>query len=114
MKNNNFFRSMRSAISGLLFTFRTERNFKIQIIVALAAIIMALVLSLSAIKLAILFVIIGVVLAAEIFNTVIEHLIDSTSKQYIEKYGKVKDISAAAVLIVCIVAAVIGVFIFLL
>lgn len=55
---------------------------------------------------------IGIVWAAEAFNTAIEHLVDLVSPEENETAGKVKDIAAAAVLITAIISVVIGCIVF--
>ena len=56
---------------------------------------------------------IALVMGAEIFNTAIENTLDLICGEYNEKVKKTKDIAAGAVLICAIVAAVIGVMVFL-
>lgn len=56
---------------------------------------------------------IGMVFAAEGFNTAIEKLTDLASPGYNELAGKAKDIAAGAVLIAAIAAATIGFIIFI-
>lgn len=55
---------------------------------------------------------IGIVWTAEAFNTSIEYLTDLVSPDYHPLAGKVKDVAAAAVLLSCIAAAIVGVFVF--
>lgn len=54
---------------------------------------------------------IGLVWAAEIFNTAIEKLVDLVSPEQNPKAGLVKDIASGAVLVTAMMALVIGVFI---
>lgn len=55
----------------------------------------------------------GLVLAAEAFNTAIERLVNLVSPNFHPIAGDVKDIAAGAVLICAIVAAIIGLIIFI-
>ena len=55
----------------------------------------------------------GVVLAAEGFNTAIERLVDLVSPDYHPIAGDVKDVSAGAVLICAIAAAIVGMIVFI-
>ena len=55
---------------------------------------------------------IGIVLAAETFNTAIEELADKVSPEYDQAIGKVKDMAAGAVLWCAIAAAVVGLIVF--
>jgi diacylglycerol kinase len=54
----------------------------------------------------------AMVLAAEAMNTALEYLVDLVSPEYNELAGKAKDAAAAAVLILAIAAAIIGLMIF--
>ena len=56
---------------------------------------------------------IGLVLAAEAFNTAIERLVDLVSPDRHPLAGEVKDIAAGAVLICAIAAAVVGLIVFI-
>ncbi|PKP16473.1 MAG: diacylglycerol kinase, partial [Bacteroidetes bacterium HGW-Bacteroidetes-22] len=53
------------------------------------------------------------VIAAEAFNTSIEKLTDIVSPEFNREAGKVKDIAAAAVLIISLGALVVGTVVFL-
>jgi diacylglycerol kinase (ATP) len=55
---------------------------------------------------------IGLVLAAEIFNTAIEKLTDLVQEEKHPKAGQVKDLAAGAVLVLAITALLIGIIIF--
>ena len=56
---------------------------------------------------------IGMVLGAEALNTSIEELTNLVSPDYHEQAGKVKDLAAGAVLIISLMAAIIGLIIFI-
>ena len=55
----------------------------------------------------------GVAIAAELFNTAIEKLVDLVSPERHPIAGQVKDIAAGAVLVCAVAAAIIGIIIFL-
>ena len=56
---------------------------------------------------------IGVVIAAEAFNTAIERLVNLTSPEWNPIAGEAKDIAAGAVLICAVAAAIVGLVIFI-
>lgn len=56
---------------------------------------------------------IGLVITVEIINTVIENIADFISPDKNEKIKKIKDLSAAAVLISAITAVTIGLIVFI-
>jgi len=51
----------------------------------------------------------GAVLAAELFNTALEHLADHLHPEVDPRIGLVKDCAAAAVLVAAIAAAAVGI-----
>lgn len=55
---------------------------------------------------------IGMVIAAELFNTAIERLVDLVSPERHPLAGQVKDIAAGAVLVCAAAAAIVGLIIF--
>lgn len=54
----------------------------------------------------------GVVIAAELFNSALERLVDLVSPQHHPLAGQVKDIAAGAVLVCAMAAALIGSILF--
>lgn len=110
MKQNN---PLVYAIMGVFKVTRTEKNFKIQIIVAILVVIAGLVFHISKMEWLSVILCIGLVLIAEIFNTALEKLTDMVSPEWNEKAGAVKDISAAAVLVSAIISVICGTIIFL-
>ena len=105
--------SFRNAKGGLLIAFRTQRNLRIHFIAAGLAIVIAPFLQVSMLELLILLLTILIVLATELINTAIEFSVDLISPEFNHLAKKAKDVSAAAVLIAAIFAAIIGVLIFL-
>ncbi|HET9054419.1 MAG TPA: diacylglycerol kinase family protein, partial [Cyclobacteriaceae bacterium] len=55
---------------------------------------------------------VGVVLSAELFNTALETLADVVTEETHPGIGRVKDVAAAAVLIVCVISVIVGVIVF--
>ena len=106
-------RSFRYAGQGLLHAFRVTHNFYIHTAIAVLVVTAAIWLQVSAVEAAILTLCIGMVSAAEVFNTAIEELVDLMHPQQDPRAGRVKDLAAGAVLICAIAAAVAGLFILL-
>ena len=55
---------------------------------------------------------IGMVFAAEIFNSSVERIADFLTTEHDERIGKIKDLAAAAVLVCAITAVAVALFIF--
>ena len=104
--------SFRYAFNGLKALIRDEHNAWIQLAVGLCVIIAGVIFKITTAEwIAIVFAI-GLVLSLEAVNTSVEKLSDFVSPDNHEAIKKVKDISAAGVLIGSITAAVIGLIIF--
>ncbi|MEZ0483496.1 diacylglycerol kinase [Fibrella aquatica] len=107
-----FFRSIRFAVQGIIDLFRFENNAKIHLLAAVLVIGAGYWLGLSAMEWAMVITQIGLVMAAEGFNTAIEKLADRVTTERDPLIRVAKDLSSGAVLIVAIVALVVGLVIF--
>jgi len=105
--------SFRYAIEGFISSFKTERNMKIHVLAMVLVVVAGLYLKLSLIEWCFISVAIAVVLGAELFNTAIETIVDMVSPEQNPKAKLAKDISAAAVLVLAIGAATVGLIIFI-
>ncbi|MBO9658929.1 MAG: diacylglycerol kinase family protein, partial [Chitinophagaceae bacterium] len=65
------------------------------------------------IELIALVIVTGLVWAAEIMNTAVEHLVDFVSPGFHQKAGLIKDLSAGAVLVLSVTALITGLIIFI-
>ncbi len=107
-------RSFEHALNGIYFLFINEPNAKVQLILAIMALLMGVLLRISSIEWIIICLVIGLVLAMEAVNSAIENLADFASNKRIEEsIKKTKDLSAAAVLFTSITALIAGLIIFL-
>lgn len=109
---SNLWRGFGHALRGLGAALGREPNFRIEVVAALVVIIAGFWLKLEALEWVVILLCIGTVLAAELFNTAIELIIDAVSPEKNDWAAKAKDISAGAVLVTAIVSAIIGVIIF--
>lgn len=107
-----FFRSMRHALRGLAAIARDEHSFRLQLVMALAVGVAAVVLPLATWERILLVLIVAAVLVLEIMNSILERLADALQPRLSMVVKEVKDMMAGAVLIVAATAVVVGVFIF--
>jgi diacylglycerol kinase len=107
-----FVKSFRHAADGIRSAASTERNFRIELMLALAALALSFLLPLTVTERAIVFLTIGVILALELLNTAFEHLTDMLSPQFHEKVKTIKDLAAGAVLLSSFGAALVGLIVF--
>jgi diacylglycerol kinase len=100
------------AFQGLGYTFRTQRNIRVHATIAVIAIILGIILRISALEFAMVFIAITSVFSAEMFNTVIELSIDLSTPEYHPLAKIAKDVAAGAVLFSAFLAIIIGLFVF--
>ena len=112
-KNPNFFQSLKNALNGINEIIKTGRNIKIQIVFAIFAVIMGIVLKINNIEALILVLTIFFVIVSEFMNTAIEMLADLYSTEYNEKIKILKDIGAGAVALSAIASVIVGIIMFL-
>jgi diacylglycerol kinase len=93
---------------GIARAIRGERNFAVHLVAALAVVAAAAALGASRLEWCILIVCMAVVLAAELFNTAIEHLARAITAEENDEIRDALDIASGAVLIASIGAAVVG------
>lgn len=109
----SFKNSISYAVSGIKYAYTHEQNFRIQIVAGVLILMLAYALRISTRDLIIVLLLIGGVMIMELVNTVLE-LFTNVIEPKIAAYAKVmKDIMAGAVLIVSILAAVLGLLIFI-
>jgi len=111
--SNNVFKSFKYAFNGIFYVLKTSRNFKIQLIFALAILIISFLLQISSSNYILLIATIMSVLILEILNTSIESIVDLVVKKEFSSLAKIsKDTSAGAVLLASINSVIIAVYIF--
>ena len=106
-------RSFSYAFNGIRIAALTQLNFRVHLVATLLAGFIGFALHISVNEWLWVILCITLVLATEMLNTAIEFLTDLVSPEYNELAGKVKDISAGAVLISSFFALVTGIIIFL-
>ena len=106
-------KSQKHAIEGILSIIKNERNFRIQIVVAILVITISILLKISHTDWIAVGFLIALVLISEAFNSVIEAVCDTVSKEYRVNIKYAKDVSAGAVLLSAILSIALGLIIFL-
>lgn len=113
MKSPSLWASFRFACEGVVYAFRTQRNFRIHCAISLMVVVAGVGLGLTVEQWAILAAVMGLVFQAELINTAIEAITDRASPE-IHPLAKVaKDCAAAGVLVSAATAVVVGALIFL-
>ena len=107
------FKSFGYAVQGILAFFRNEHNAVIHLLVTIIVAALAIILSLSRMEIVLIIIVCGGVWMAELFNTAIERTMDFISKEYHPAIKVIKNLSAAAVLVMAVVAMVTGCIVFI-
>ena len=105
------FRSFRYAFEGIGYVFRTQKNAQIHLIIVIVVLALALWLAIPLNEIALILLTIGVVLGAEFINTALEASVDLISPGHHPLAKITKDVGAAAVLLLAIIAVAIGILI---
>jgi len=105
--------SFRFAFKGILKLIKSEPNAMIHLIATIIAIACGFIFMISGSEWCAIFIVIGLVWAAESFNTVIEKLVDHLFPEFHETARVTKDIAAGAVLICAIISVIVGLIVFL-
>ncbi len=105
--------SFRSAFKGLADLFAGEPNARIHLVITIMVIAAALICNISVVEWLVLILTISLVFVAETVNTAVEKLADMVQPEMDERIRRIKDLTAAAVLISAVGAATVGLIIFL-
>jgi len=108
MRSRNLLDGFRFAFSGLWYVLCTQRNMRIHLGITTAVVALGLWLRLPPDRWATLVLVIGLVLASEMVNTMIEKLVDLVSPEYHPLAKVVKDVMAGTVLLTAFVSIVVG------
>jgi len=109
---SNVVKSFKNAGKGLLTAFSEEPSFRVQLMAAIVVGVLIFIFPLERWERALLILCIGAVLVLELLNSITERFVDMVKPRVNEYARVIKDLSAAAVLIMAITAAILAVIIF--
>jgi len=110
----NLLASFRYAVEGIVYAFRTQRNFRIHSVIASVAILLGIFSNVSHVEMCVIILTSALVLVLELLNTALESVVDLTIGQSYHALAKItKDCAAGAVLISAISAVIVAAFILL-
>ncbi len=106
-------RSALFALNGLRLAFKSERNFRKHLLIALITFLIAIYLKVSIVEFCLIIFANSQVLVCELFNSVFEYIVDAYYKGHWAKLAKLaKDIAAGAVLFSAVISVLISSLIF--
>ena len=112
-QSRSFKKSVTYALNGVRLAFRSQRNFRKHLVIAILTFASAFFLRVDVIEFCIILFANVFVLVCEMFNSVIEFVIDAYYKNKWAKLAKLsKDIGAGAVLISASTSAIISLIIY--
>lgn len=103
----------KNAFSGLNHIYKTERNFRIHLCISLIVLTLLGIFNAPSIEWALIILVIGLVVSAEILNTAIEIMVDIYCPYYHPLAKISKDVGAAAVLFTAFISVLVGMFVFI-
>jgi diacylglycerol kinase len=110
----NFFASVGYALEGLKFAFLTQRNFRIDVVLAVGSLLMGALLGINKWEWIAIVMMMGLVLFAEAANTTVEWLVDlMVGERYDIRAKRIKDLAAGACLVMAACTGLVMLFIFL-
>ncbi|NLC87911.1 MAG: diacylglycerol kinase family protein [Clostridiaceae bacterium] len=111
LKNKNFIDSWKKAFSGIWYSIKTQRNLKVQLVIALVVIICAIYFKLDIIECMFLSFATMLVIITEVMNTAVEEAVNLTTDKFHPTAKIAKDVAAGAVVLASLNAVIIAIFI---
>ncbi len=105
-------KSFYYAWSGLVSTYKSEQNFRLQVLVSIIVVAISVYFRLSRKEWVIVLLVICLVLLLELLNTALEKVMDILEPKIHHYVKLIKDVMAAAVFLASLFAVIIGVLIF--
>jgi diacylglycerol kinase (ATP) len=106
----SWWRSFVYAWAGITYAWRTQRNFRVEVVIGALAITLGILLG---VNLASILVMIALVLTLEMVNTALEALVDLSSPTYHPLAKIAKDVAAGAVLMASCISVLVGIAVLL-
>ncbi len=109
----SFIKSLSDALRGIRVLIAAEPHARFHASVAIVVCIAGCIFHITSIEWMLIVFAIALVMAAEAFNTAIEHLSDVVQPERDERIRTIKDIAAGAVLMCTLAAITIGLLVFI-
>ena len=105
-------RSVRQALDGILWAFRTQRSLRIQLVIGLVVAGTAITVRVTLVEAALLVSASVLVITLELMNTVIEAACDEITTERRDSIRRIKDVAAGAVAFAALGSIAIGILVF--
>lgn len=111
-KKNPLYKSFGYAFEGIFTGIKKERNMKIHCLAMLCVVVIGVFVGISVTEWCICLILFGLILSLELVNTAVEAVVDLVTEEKKPLAKLAKDTAAGAVLIAAIMAAGVGLIIF--
>lgn len=111
LKNKNFIEAWKKAFGGIWYAIKTQRNVKVQLVIALVVIICALYFKVTIIEAMFLSFATMLVIIVEVINTAIEETVNLCTDKFHPIAKIAKDVAAGAVVLSALNAVIIALLI---
>ena len=112
LKNKNFIDAWKKAFGGIWYAIRTQRNLKIQLVIAVIVIIASICFKVNITEAMFLTFATMLVIITEVINTAIEEAVNLCTDKYHPIAKIAKDVAAGAVVLSALNAVIIAIFVF--
>lgn len=113
LKNKNFIDAWKKAFSGIWYAIKTQRNVKVQLVIAIVVIACCIYFKLNITEWMFLSFATILVIITEVMNTAIEEAVNLCTNKYHPIAKIAKDVAAGAVVLAALNAVIMASFIFI-
>ena len=113
LKNKNFIDAWKKAFSGIWYAIKTQRNVKVQLVIAIVVIACCIYFKLNITEWMFLIFATILVIITEVMNTAIEEAVNLCTNKYHPIAKIAKDVAAGAVVLAALNAVIMASFIFI-
>ena len=106
-------KSFGFAIDGIIAFLRSEPHARIHALATVIVVILSAAFQITGMEWIMILMVIGMVWVTEMFNTVVEKIMDHVSPEIHPRVKWIKDVAAGAVLVAAIIAIITGLIIFI-
>lgn len=113
LKNKNFIEAWKKAFSGIWYAIKTQRNIKVQLVIAGVVILCCIYFELTITQCMFLAFATMLVIIAEVMNTAIEEAVNLCTNKFHPIAKIAKDVAAGAVVLAALNAVIMAVFVWM-
>lgn len=111
LKNKNFIDAWKKALGGIWYAIKTQRNVKVQLVIAVIVIIASIYFKVNITEAMFLTFATMLVIITEVINTAIEEAVNLCTDKFHPLAKISKDVAAGAVVLTALNAVIIAIFI---